>query len=145
MARIKKTDEEIRKATGHAAITKRIKGMTDTFLDCRDPGLRHAWVRENDFHVLEVSQESTGRKRGLIFLGRTEVCGRCDTRKEERFIVGKSGVEKTGQSYIYPEGYLMPGIPRGVKPSTVIYQEQYRRATKRVAQELASRPQKVNA
>ena len=131
----KKMSEAARKALGHAEIEKKIKSLSPGFLDCRDPGLRHAWTRENDFHVIEQSMErgSTGK---FVFLGRTEICARCGTVKHERFQVGKKGVEKIGQSYEYPEGYLMPGIPRGVKPSTIIYQEQYRRAMEAVAKAL---------
>lgn len=110
-------------------VQKKIEGLSDTFLDCRDPGLRHAWVRHNDFHVIEM--QTVGKK--IAALGRVEQCARCGTVKKERFIVGRSGIEKTGQSYEYPEGYLMPGVPRGVTPSTIIYQESYRRAMERVA------------
>jgi hypothetical protein len=113
-----------------AEVAKKVKGLTDQFLDCRDPGLRHAWVRENDFHVIKMA--TTGRRK-IEALGRTEVCGRCGTVKNERFINGTGGIEKVGQSYDYPQGYLMPGIPRGVTPSTIVYQEQYRRTMERVA------------
>lgn len=115
--------------TAHREITKRVKKLSDTFIDCRDPGLRHAWMRENDFHV--VAMQTVGKK--IEALGRDEVCMRCGTVKHEKFIVGRNGIEKTGQSYEYPQGYAMPGVPRGVKPSTVIHQEQYRRAMERAA------------
>lgn len=117
-------------AKATAEVEVKIKGMSDTFLDCRDPGLRHAWVRENDFHVIKMA--SAGRRK-IEALGRTEVCGRCGTVKNERFVVEKTGIEKIGQSYDYPQGYLMPGIPRGVTPSVIVYQEQYRRTMERVA------------
>lgn len=117
----------------HAAnkdLINRIKGLESTYLDCRDPGLRHAWKLLNDMHVTQMSKEKGGIVQGL---GRESQCLRCSTVKHERFVVTKQGIEKIGQSYEYPEGYLMPGIPRGVKPSVVIYQEQYRRAMEKVA------------
>lgn len=113
-------------------IRAKVKDLNENFLDCRDPGLRHAWMRLNDFHVMEQSVEA-GSKGKIVLLGREEVCGRCDTIKRERFQVTKQGVEKIGQSYDYPQGYLMPGVPRGVTPSVIVYQEQYRRAMERVA------------
>lgn len=111
-------------------IKKKVQNLSDQFLDCRDPGLRHAWMRENDFHTIPLEQ--AGKK--LAALGREEVCMRCGTVKRERFVVLPGGVlEKISQSYEYPEGYLMPGIPRGVTPSVVVYQEQYRRAMEAAA------------
>lgn len=59
-----------------------------------------------------------------------EVCARCETRKTERFIVGRHGIEKVGQHYDYPDGYLMgdSGVPRGVKRSSIVWAENYRRS-----------------
>jgi hypothetical protein len=112
-------------------VAKKIASLPPAYLDCRDPGLRHAWMRLNDFHVIEQYAEE-GTK--VIAIGREEVCGRCDTVKHERFLSTRSGgLQKIGQSYSYPEGYLMPGVPRGVTPSTVVHQEQYRRAMEHVA------------
>lgn len=110
-------------------VQARITALSDSFLDCRDPGLRHAWMRQDDFHVIQMS--TVGKK--IAALGRNEVCGRCNTVKRERFIVTKGGIEKVGQSYDYPQGYTLPGIPRGVTPSTIVLQEAYRRAMERVA------------
>jgi hypothetical protein len=107
-----------------------VSRLSGQFLDCRDPGLRHAWKLVNNMHV--VSQTMEGRRK-LMHLGRTEECIRCGCIKEERFLYTKDGIEKQGQSYTYPEGYLMPGIPRGVKPSTIIYQEQFRRSMEEAA------------
>lgn len=113
-----------------AEVAKKVKSLNDEFLDCRDPGLRHSWHRLNDFHPISLAQ--AGRK--LAALGREEQCSRCETVKKERFVVHPGGrLKKIGQSYDYPEGYLMPGIPRGVTPSEIVYQEQYRRTMEKVA------------
>lgn len=107
------------------------RGLSDKFLDCRDPGLRHKWDRVNDLHVTEQYREGGVQ---VMYLARTEECERCGTIKEERFVNTRDGgVEKIGQTYTYPEGYSMPGVPRGVKPSVIVYQEQWRRAMERVA------------
>lgn len=105
--------------------------LDDRFLECRDPGLRHLWRRTSDFHVVPVVQ--MGRK--LANLARSTSCDRCGTRKVERFIVNGEGfIEKIGTHYDYPEGYLLKGIgaPRGVKRSSVVWTENYRRAMKTI-------------
>lgn len=118
-------------AKNNPFVQQRVKNLPPNYLDCRDPGLRHQWDKTADFHVIKMA--TTGRK--IEGLGRTETCLRCGCVKNERFIVTKHGIEKVGHSYDYPEGYLLPGIPRGVMPSTVIYQENYRRALEVVALE----------
>ena len=120
-------------AKNNPFVKARVKNLPANFLDCRDPGLRHKWDKTADFHVIKMA--TTGKK--IEALGRTETCERCGSVKQERFIVGQNGIEKVGHSYDYPEGYLLPGIPRGVMPSTVIYQENYRRANEAAALQAA--------
>lgn len=121
------------KHAGSRELEEAVSKLPSEFVDCRDPGLRHAWDLVNNMHVLEQTTE--GRRR-VMFLGRDEECQRCGTVKHERFIYTKNGIEKSGQTYEYPEGYIMPGIPRGVKPSVVIYQEQFRRSMEEAARAL---------
>lgn len=112
-------------------VAKRFTSLPSQFLDCRDPGLRHAWQRLNDFHVQGKSREGGVQ---ITHIARDEVCMRCGTVKHERFErTATGGLYKSGQSYEYPEGYLLPGIPRGVTPSTIVYQEQYNRAMREAA------------
>ena len=61
-------------------------------------------------------------------------CMRCQTVRHEHYVHSTYGLEKTGQSYSYPEHYQMKGVPRGVKPSAIIQDEQYRRSMERIAQ-----------
>ena len=111
-------------------VAERLRQQPTSFVYCRDPGIRHAWMIENDFHDIPITQ--VGRR--LAMLGRDEVCARCNTVKRETFVVQKGGViEKVSTSYDYPDGYQMAGVPRGVKRSTIIYQENYRRAMEAVA------------
>lgn len=110
-----------------AEISAQLTHLPDNFLDCRDPGLRHQWVKTKDFYVVPVKQ--LGRK--VANLEREETCARCETVKTEHFIVNKNDLlEKVGQVYSYPEGYLMSnaGVPRGVKRSSAVWGENYNRA-----------------
>lgn len=112
-------------AKATAEVAKRLEDLPEQFVDCRDPGIRHAWQRLNNFHTVPGHNEA-----GTVIkhLGRDTVCMRCDTVKRERFDLTRNGVVKTGTTYDYPQGYLLPGIPRGVTPSTIIYQMQYNKA-----------------
>lgn len=117
-----------KKATAHLAAS--LKTLSDPFLVCRD--VRHAWVVENNFHVTPSQQEG-GRVR-ITHIARDLACMRCNTWRHEHYVMTKhDGLEKVGQSYEYPEAYQIPGVPRGVKPSTIISQEVYRRALEEAA------------
>lgn len=111
-------------------LTRRLQEMPENWVNCRD--MRHAWAVENDFHVVEQKQEKGGRR--TMHVGRDLICMRCPTIRHEVYIVTRyDGLEKVSQSYSYPEGYQIPGVPRGVKPQSIIQQEQYRRAMEKVA------------
>jgi hypothetical protein len=128
-------------AEAQKEIAGRMKALPENYLDCRDPGIRHAWMVDNNFHqVPQVKATSSG---SLKMLSRIESCGRCGCVKIEFFSVTSGGIEKVSQKYEYPEGYLMPGVPRGVKQSTVVWQENYRRAMQKVAR--AARGQRETA
>ena len=111
-----------------AILANALQDLEDNWLMCRD--MRHAWEIEVDFHV--ATQIGTKVKH----LRRTLVCLRCGTERNERYIMTRSGVEKETQSYSYPDGYQLEGIPRGVKPSSIVQAEQYRRAMEKVAASL---------
>lgn len=114
-------------------ISSHLEGLTDEFLECRDPGFGHDWKKSKGFHVIPVKQ--IGRK--VANIAREEICARCGTVKTERFIINEyDRLEKVGQSNSYPEGYLMSGtgVPRGVKRSTLVWTENYRRAMAEVAE-----------
>lgn len=121
MARAKHTDNTDMKTA--------LNGLSDDFLFCRDPGMRHPWQILNDFHV--PAGQTYGKK--VAELDRTLECPRCATTKTEHYRVTSYGLEKFRNSYAYPEGYLMPGIPRGVKPSILVASVQYERSMKRLA------------
>lgn len=101
--------------------------LPDNWMACRD--MRHAWSVEEEFHV-EPSQV-IGRK--IQSIRRILVCMRCETRRIENYVAGRYGLDKVGQHYVYPNDYQIPGVPRGVKPQSIIQQEQYRRAMAKVA------------
>lgn len=102
-----------------------LQDLPENWLICRD--MRHAWEVSQDFHVVK----QTGTK--VQHLRRTLSCLRCETLRNERYIISRYGVEKEGQSYTYPDQYQLEGIPRGVKPSSIVQAEQYRRAMEKVA------------
>lgn len=107
-----------------ARLADRLKEVPDSWVTCRD--MMHAWIPLNDFHV-------SGKHGRVLEIRRDLVCMRCETVRHEDFDVTKAGLEKVRQTYTYPLGYQIPGVPRGVKPKAIVQQEQYRRAMERVA------------
>lgn len=105
-------------------LAESLKALPSNWVMCRD--VRHAWSVLNDFHV-------TGKQGGFPVIQRELVCMRCETVRYEWYEQTKVGLDKVGQSYGYPEGYQIPGVPRGVKPQSIVQQEQYRRAMEAVA------------
>ena len=101
--------------------------LPENWVMCRD--MRHAWAVHEDFHV-EPSQ-TVGRR--IESVRRVLACMRCNTFRVEHYSKGRYGLDKTSQYYQYPENYQMPGVPRGVKPQSIIQQEQYRRAMEKAA------------
>lgn len=114
------------------ALAKGLTILPDTWVMCRD--MRHAWSVDEDFHVEPGQVE--GRK--IQRLRRMLVCMRCETRRIETYAKGRYGLDKIGQYYVYPVGdgglsYQIQGVPRGVKPQSIVQQEQYRRAMEKIA------------
>lgn len=113
------------------AVASRFTELSDAYLDCRDPGFGHDWTRLNDFHTVDTHMEHGSLVTDIL---REFLCKRCEAVKTEHFYMTKSqGLFKYRNSYVYPEGYLLPGIPRGVTPSKIVHQEQYNRAMRRIA------------
>jgi hypothetical protein len=108
-------------------LAKSLANLPDEFLICRDPSIGHDWKETEGLHV--APQTTVGR--AVTCIRRSAECARCTTTKIERFVLMKSqGVErleKTGTDVRYPEGYQLPGVPRGVKPAGIVRAEQYRR------------------
>lgn len=99
--------------------------LPDEWVICRD--MRHAWNVLNDFHVSETNGTRINEIR------RELVCLRCQTVRLEVYVHTKFGLDKLSQSYRYPDEYQMKGVPRGVKPASIIHQEMYRRSMERLA------------
>lgn len=117
-------------------VADRFTALSDDFLDCRDPGFGHDWKRLNDFHTIDTHMDHGSLVTDIL---REFLCKRCDAVKTEHFYMTKAnGLFKYRNSYVYPEGYLLPGIPRGVTPSKIVHQEQYNRAMRRAAGAMAS-------
>lgn len=123
--------------------TRAIRKATNTFLSalrdkpleevvCR--GVKHAWTVYNEPRVIENPET----RRDLPIMRIDLICergGQAHPIRHETFVVkripGTSNeykvLERLDASYTYPHGYQIPGIPRGVKPSTIIWQEFVRR------------------
>lgn len=111
-------------------ISKRLVDLPSNFLDCRDPSTGHTWRKIENFHVVPASTERGGARSTHV--ARKFQCDVCATVKIERYIVvrrlGSERLERIALVMEYPEGYLLPGVPRGVKPAEIVRAEQYRRA-----------------
>lgn len=108
-----------------ADLANALMDLPDDWVMCRD--MRHAWHVLEDFHVV------TTQARHIQELGRTLICLRCNTLRVETYHAGRFGLDKVRQHYTYPENYQIKGVPRGVKPQSIVQQEQYRRAMEKVA------------
>ena len=107
-----------------ATFASHLRDLPTEWVTCRD--MRHAWATLNDFHV-------TGKEGGFVRVQRELICMRCETVRYEVYDQTRTGLDKVSQSYGYPDGYQLAGVPRGVKPQAIIQQEQYRRAMEKVA------------
>lgn len=108
-----------------ADLANALTELPDNWVMCRD--VRHAWSILEDFHVhLQQGKQIQELRRVLA-------CVRCQTLRIEIYHVGRFGLDKVRQHYGYPDNYQIKGVPRGVKPQSIIQQEQYRRAMEKVA------------
>lgn len=103
-----------------------LRAVPDHYLDCYDPSIGHAWMKDANFEPHDVQQ--VGRRK-LQFLKRVTTCARCGTTKTLVFVEIRAGIiERIGRPHVVrPDDYKLPGVPRGVKPSIVVQQEAYRR------------------
>lgn len=108
-----------------ADLANALMELPDNWVMCRD--MRHAWSVLEDFHV-HIAQ---GQK--IQELRRVLHCLRCQTLRIEIYHVGRYGLDKVRQHYTYPDNYQIKGVPRGVKPQSIVQQEQYRRSMERIA------------
>lgn len=108
-----------------------LRDVPDNQLTCR--GLRHAWAVDEDFHVYHVEQE--GRGRQTMHIARKLGCMRgCGCSVLEVYIQTRYGrIERIERITMYPPGYLIAGVPRGVKPQSIVQQEAYRRSMESTA------------
>lgn len=107
------------------ALATALTGLPDDWVMCRD--MRHAWTVVNDFHVTDR------RGKRIMMIARELGCMRCATLRKENYVHNGYGLDKVSQHYVYPDGYQMKGVPRGVKPQAIIQEEQFRRTMERLA------------
>lgn len=124
------TKDEI--AEAQAKVAEGLKQLPENFLDCRD--LKHSWQKQANYRPREQHMEpGTGQVKTRVspLLYRNLVCTRCGTGRTD--VIYARTYERLSVSYTYPENYQMPGVPRGVKSSTILRQESVRRAMEEVA------------
>jgi hypothetical protein len=95
-----------------------LAGMPSAGFACRD--MMHAWTPHHQYYLAEDAHGP--------YIGRTLQCTRCETLRHEKYTVENDTLLKESQSYEYPEGYILTGIPQGQKPRRMIAQELYKRS-----------------
>lgn len=120
-AKVKELDVK----AGEKLLKAGLKELPDEFFVCRD--IRHKWDITQDYH--EVPYSHAGRK--LQALRRVLTCGRCGGTRVQHFLNGRYGLTKLSDVASRPPGYSIHGVPRGVKHTSIIQQESYRRAMER--------------
>lgn len=111
------------------ALRENLRTIPDNRLACRQ--YRHAWDDHAEFqtHVVKGSRTPHLRLEMSCMRG-------CGVILREIYIVTRaSGIERVQRvtDYSGAKGYLFPGVPRGVKPLTILQQERYRRSMERAA------------
>lgn len=118
---------------GTRLLAKAITSKPIEQLTCR--AMRHAWVRKGSVVFTKAST-----KRGLPTVRIVWECTRgCGVERHDVLIVKETSggsytiVDRRPGTYVYPEDYPIPGVPRGVQPSVVYWQEYIRRANQEIA------------
>jgi hypothetical protein len=129
--RVAPTKKEL--TEGRNRLIAELREKSETSLICRS--LRHAWSQHNAARLIPPRT-----KRDLPVIRMDFVCERgCDVVRHDTLVVrampdgSYSVVERLPAYYSYPEDYPIPGIPRGVQPSTIIWQEYVRRQQEEIA------------
>lgn len=110
-----------------------LEELPDNFLRCR--GLLHNWEVVDDFHMYDRERKVKHR----IVIRQRLKCERCHSRRDDYFIETVFGLMKVGESREYVEGYLVTGVPRGVKPREVINGVRYKKTLKTTASKARSK------
>jgi len=116
-----------------------IRKTSDTHFMCRQ--MKHAWTRKPGANVRVTLPAMRGDLPTITTL---YVCMRgCGVVRKDRLTVKQISpgnyrvIDKSPPSYEYPDGYQIPGIPRGVRPSIILQQEYVRRANEEIANAMA--------
>ena len=106
-----------------ANLANALMDIPDNYLDCRQ--FKHAWKLVEEFVPFTVKGSRVTHLRN-----RMECLRGCGVEAYEIYTVTAArGLERIrrGVSYTHAPGYQMPGIPRGVKPLSIIQEERFRR------------------
>lgn len=104
-----------------------LRGKPQTHLECR--AMRHAWRQRSAIRLINPKT-----RRDLPVIRIEFECERgCEVIRHDMLVVKKlrdnnfEVIDRLHPSYVYPEAYPIPGVPRGVRASTIIWQEFVRR------------------
>lgn len=75
-----------------------IKDIDTGLLECRD--LQHSWVHSTDFQIQRIDRRIASVRRVLQ-------CTRCGAMRTDHYEL--PSFHRISSSYVYPEGYLIPG------------------------------------
>lgn len=127
----KATSAEIQK--GQREFTAAIQTKPVAHVRCR--AMRHAWTQKN---VIRLREPQTRRDLPVLIIDFE--CERgCNVVRHDMLVVRKLGnnqyriIERLKPTYDRPDDYQIPGIPRGVQPSTILWQEYVRRQAEQIA------------
>ena len=139
------TNAEI--ASGAKVYETAIRKASDTSFMCRQ--MKHAWTRKPGQNV-RISLPVT--KGDLPTLTTTYVCMRgCGVIRHDRMTIRQISpgsyrvIDKSAPKYEYPEGYQIPGVPRGVRPSVILQQEYVRRNNEEIANAMRGERDRADA
>lgn len=123
MAASKTATKKLTKTEAEELVQKHLDKLDEKHLVCRD--LRHAWDVHEDFH--------TEHRSGGAVIMRTLLCLRCATFRFEHYTNNRWGIDKLYNSYKYPEGYQLNGMPKAVSIQKAVRSNQYKRTMDKIA------------
>jgi hypothetical protein len=95
-------------------IAAAVANLPDNMAVCRD--LRHAWTVDTPFYLVKHE----GGPRGARYAERRRGCMRCQCEVVELFRVHSSWMEKLSERRVYPDGYLLHGLPKGTNVAAIV-------------------------
>src|SRR3954469_5335039 len=111
-------------AKASSTLVQALRVISDEYLDCR--GIAHRWVKTQDLHIVELTQDGHLCERHLE-------CDRCTTIRRDRQLLRMDRwqvqrLEHLHPLYEYPADYLMSEMKGVDHPKELVRFEQLSRA-----------------